>query len=167
MNRSSILRAPSAAGKFAHQPPNIVSARGCGHTSPFIPWRLFCSTFFFLSPWASRASAHSPGVVPQRAIKSVAMLPACHLLPQWGTDTHRQAHKHHFQEGLCDGRNKKEKNLLWKINACSTEHSRGSVDGEMPKALTAFKRQWLPCWLSLTFQHWSSCFCSQRNITNV
>lgn len=49
MNLSTILRAPSAAGstKFAHEPPDMVSARGCGHTSPFIPWRLFCSTFFF------------------------------------------------------------------------------------------------------------------------
>lgn len=44
----------------------------------------------------------------QRAIKSVLMLPACHLMPQWGR-LHAQTHKHHFQEGLCKKKKKKER----------------------------------------------------------
>lgn len=74
---------------------------------------LFCSAF---TVWTEHQHIQKHSILSvQRTAKSVLMLPACHLMPQWGTVWI------YFLALL--KKTKKQK------NACSTDHSRSSVDG--------------------------------------
>lgn len=134
MNLSSILRAPSAAGStnFAHKPPDV-SARGCGHTSPFIPWRLLCSTFFFFFPELPEHQHIRPPLSLQSSCDAASLSFTASVRyrhTQAGAQTS-------FQEGLCDGRNKKkgksavknkrlqhrtQQGFCWWVDALSTDN---------------------------------------------
>lgn len=57
--------------------------RGSKRTGPFFTWLLFCSTFMVRAEHR-HIQKHST-LSLQHMIKSVLMLPACHLMPQWGT----------------------------------------------------------------------------------
>ena len=99
--------------------------------APFIRWLLFRSTFTVRAEH-QHIQRHS-ALSLQRTIKSVLMLPACHLLPQWGIHgTHTNII---FKRGTVwiKKKRKRRRRHCEKINACSGEHSRSSVDGRCLK----------------------------------
>ena len=106
--------------------------RGSDHTGPLHPLT-FVSQHLH---GASRASAHSEALSAVPPAHDQVCFDAASLSFTASMRHPRHTHKHHFQEGDCVNKKKKRKRRrrhCEKINACSGEHSRSSVDGRCLK----------------------------------
>lgn len=157
---------------FTQQPVSVVQLMGGGNfmcdphrevptprqaPAPFISWLLFCCSFMV---WAEHQHILKHSALSlQRAIKSVLMLPACHLMPQWGTRGDTQAS---FSGGTVGKKEllwenkrlqqKTQQEFSWWVDALSADSFQ-----ETMIALLAF--------FYIQGPKYCSCFCSRSNIT--